>query len=225
MDFHKSARTLAIVLVILAGLVLLVAVFGHPEPALHSYARHNRVAQARKLLENGSDVKVRGNNGRTALHLATTAEMADLLLSHGADPSAVSEMGFSPLRDCIARHCEPAVVRLLLEHGANPNVGDGSRGDTPLHVACFDGAREAVSLLLDSGADINVQNDHGYTPLHCARTPEMTELLLSRGADTIVKNRYGRTPSEQAISLGQRWKADMIEAFEAKKKDAKKGQT
>ena len=60
-------------------------------------------------------------------------------------------------------------------------------GNTPLHLAAFDGNKAAVALLIDSGADINAKDESGTTPLASVRvfdanTRAVAELLRSKGA-------------------------------------------
>jgi ankyrin repeat protein len=55
----------------------------------------------------------------------------------------------------------PAAVRLLIEHGADPNVRDLGDNATPLHFAAASGAIESVRALLGAGADV-----HGDGDLH-----------------------------------------------------------
>ena len=64
---------------------------------------------------------------------------------------------------------------------------------------------EAARELLDLGADVNVENARGSTPLHFAaaakeRTREMCELLLDAGADSGLSDLQGRLPYEMAES-------------------------
>jgi ankyrin repeat protein len=59
------------------------------------------------------------------------------------------------------------MVRLLLDHGADPNVRTKS-GSTPLHWAAMCGMEEASSLLISAGAETAWKNGDRMTPLHCA---------------------------------------------------------
>src|SRR5262245_51399848 len=58
-------------------------------------------------------------------------------------------------------------VKKILEK--RRSVGEREeRGDTPLHAAALKGRMSIVNLLLQHGADPNVQNNAGSTPLHKA---------------------------------------------------------
>ena len=68
---------------------------------------------------------------------------------------------------------------------------------TPLHRAAADGEPEAVTLLLDGGAEIEARNENGGTPLHVAvenNEPEVVALFLDRGAYIEARTDNGRMP-------------------------------
>ena len=48
--------------------------------------------------------------------------------------------------------------------------------------------------LIKNGADVNITNEYGSTPLHYAKTTEQTKLLLEAGANPNTKNNFGETP-------------------------------
>lgn len=60
-----------------------------------------------------------------------------------------------------------AAVKLLLNHGADPNAGSGTAG-TPLHRACEFGRLEIVRVLLNAGADTLAVDGENENPLQCA---------------------------------------------------------
>lgn len=80
------------------------------------------------------------------------------------------------------------VVKLLLEHGANPNV-QNDLGITPLHIASDVETRdlEMVKLLLNHGADADIPDKNGTLPIDLVRgggpTAKTIEHLLSSQSD------------------------------------------
>ncbi len=72
-----------------------------------------------------------------------------------------------------------------------------SHGMTALHWAAAQGHDDIVKLLLDLGANIDLQNVQGNTPLHlAARNGNLStvQLLLVRGANATLANANGQTP-------------------------------
>ena len=77
-------------------------------------------------------------------------------------------------------------VRLLLEHGAKPNLATDS-GETALMAAAYNGYLPAVEELLKAGAQVNDTNFRGSSALTFAVLEGRTEVartLLHRGADS-----------------------------------------
>jgi len=82
-----------------------------------------------------------------------------------------------------------------------------SHGETPLHLASWNGYLKIAKLLISKGADVNAKNNLGETPLHLASRDdddEMAELLLSKGANVNAKDNAGNTPLRRAESEDMR---------------------
>jgi ankyrin repeat protein len=93
----------------------------------------------------------------------------------------------TPLTQAAIRN-DVAALRQLLDNGHKPDEGGDSW--TALIWASRSGSIEAINLLLDSGADVNLPGSTGdnwdATPLQHAilqRQPAAVRLLLDRGAD------------------------------------------
>ena len=70
-------------------------------------------------------------------------------------------------------------------------------GYTSLHDAARDNASEAVTALLENGADVNAKDKYGYPALHWAawhNASEAAVVLLENGADANAKNDKDFTP-------------------------------
>jgi uncharacterized protein len=67
-------------------------------------------------------------------------------------------------------------MRLLLEHGANPNVTDKD-GLTPLIHAAGRGRLPLVQTLLAYGADVNTKGAYAITAWQVAAGDEVIEVL------------------------------------------------
>jgi ankyrin repeat protein len=80
-----------------------------------------RLAMAQWMIENGSDIQQGGNGPlmRAAL-FGHRLPMMELLVSHGADVNAEWN-GYFPIIFAPCETVEPAPIKWLLEHGANPN--------------------------------------------------------------------------------------------------------
>ena len=128
------------------------------------------------------------------------------------DVSWVDFTGQTPfLRAALS--ADTTTMRLLLKHGADPNLATPA-GTTPLMAAAGvnwvvaqtytespQAQIDAVMLCLELGADVNATNSMGLTALLGAAnrgSNDIIELLVKRGARLDVKDKEGRTPHRWA---------------------------
>ncbi|PNP58266.1 hypothetical protein THARTR1_01781 [Trichoderma harzianum] len=110
-------------------------------------------------------------------------DMMQLFLEAGADVNAQCGRWGSALQ-AAARFRHLNALKFLVGHGAN--VHCFSNGDECLLTCIDEGGTDCLKFLLDSGADINRQNEQGQTALHKAVVGgfgAVFDLLLERGAN------------------------------------------
>jgi len=128
----------------------------------------------------------------------------------------VSRFGRSPwegryvIHDAITQWIDPLpMIELLAAAGADLSVR--LNGRTLLHVAAHDGSVEAITWLLDHGANVNATNtcddgcpELGQTPLFDLQNfhDEVTPMLLEHGADPLVRSANGQTALHVAAVVG-----------------------
>ncbi|PBP17676.1 putative ankyrin 2,3/unc44 [Diplocarpon rosae] len=126
------------------------------------------------------------NRGQTPLHLAAGSGFwlaAHQMLCSGADAENRSRMleggdeeGSTPLYSALVQGQGEVIVYLLGSQGErNPIVNTTTRS-TALHIACRFALSGVVGRLLRRGADVDVVDFYGQTPLH----ELLTQTLLGR---------------------------------------------
>ncbi|KAI0281936.1 ankyrin repeat protein, partial [Russula aff. rugulosa BPL654] len=116
-----------------------------------------------------------GNYGNTPLHSAACRdlEMVEVLLEYGVDVNAQNSYCRTPLSFAAGA-------------GRRSKYTDSS-GFTPLHDASEDGNIEIARVLLEHGANVEVKDNEGRTPLDIASgvlrgQHEIVKLLLEHNA-------------------------------------------
>jgi uncharacterized protein len=175
-----------------------------------------------------------GRPDRPSLDNTTSLKMIEILLDAGANPNAQLKL-FPPYRAVgpdrgadlmltigatallrAAKAGDAAAVRLLLDHGANPNLPN-IQGITPLMAAAGLGSNEidtrgrfktqpeqiaCIDLLVKAGADVNAHDNNGQTALHGAALfgyDDVIKDLVAHNADVNAKDRKGMTPLDSAL--------------------------
>jgi ankyrin repeat protein len=151
---------------------------------------------------------------RNPLHMACEEqhiEVVRLLMAAGADVNAVASTGETPLIcAAMARHRGKtddktrALLALLLDGGADPNA-QSKGGTSALYWCALCSMPRSVELLLRHGADPQLPQDNGETPLDAAKDPEVSALLKAAGAQ-------GRAASDP-VNLHKAIKKGDMDAF------------
>ncbi len=127
------------------------------------------------------------------------------LLKNGVDLNQYDTFGKTPLIYAII-NSNFTLITTLIKYGANVNLPDKGN-NFPLHYVFYYKNCDFYNifkLLLDSGADPNVQNKQGETPLHLAikyGCIKIAQILLKYGANPDIQNRDGNTPLHLAVKL------------------------
>ncbi|WP_051670861.1 ankyrin repeat domain-containing protein [Bryobacter aggregatus] len=166
-------------------------------------AYYGDVSAMKLLLQQGATLGSLGRN----LDLNGAAfhghwRLVKFLIDQGADVNLpLEDTGETPLHAALCtanRLARNRVLRVLLAHGANPNVATipnvetgafmrdcRTKGETPLHRAAAFGDEGAIQMLLDSTAVIDARDANGETPLswaswYCRPIPILRKLLYGR---------------------------------------------
>ena len=109
---------------------------------------------------------------------------------------------------------DPAMVRLLVAHGADPNGTGGGTYRTALMRAAWRGEPALVRALVAAGADVNQRDKSGFTALLSATADlkygvlpgaegpygQVVRILLDSGADVNARHPKGKT----ALAMAER---------------------
>lgn len=110
-------------------------------------------------------------------------ELVKFLVKNGADVREVGRNGNTPLTvAALSGYKDPSLVVYLLEQGADPNASN-SHGSTALHFSAEKGCLETVKELVKHGAQLDVVDAEGLTPLQracCRCHDEVVDWIISR---------------------------------------------
>ncbi|KAF0290249.1 KN motif and ankyrin repeat domain-containing protein 1 [Amphibalanus amphitrite] len=160
-------------------------------------------------------VNMADNNSNTVMHYAVSHGNFDvvsvLLDSKVVDVQRQNNAGYTCIMLLSLAHITSEthrqVVRRLFQNG-DVNVRAKQHGQTALMLAVSHGRLDMVNLLLEAGADINIQDEDGSTSLMCAsehgHAAIVRVLLAHPECDTQLTDNDGCTALQVAMEAGHR---------------------
>lgn len=137
-----------------------------------------------EILLNRNDIDAKTNNNMTPLHIAVESghEMITSLLMDRNPNSS----GYTPLHYAIDRNItQQIIIDLLFNKNANVNAKT-SENSSSLHLAIYRNDEETVVKLLNNGADLDITDQKGKTPLCIA---------VEKGLLSLVKEILKHSPN------------------------------
>ncbi|XP_013869933.1 ankyrin repeat and SOCS box protein 15b [Austrofundulus limnaeus] len=176
------------------------------DTALTLAAEAGRVENVRMLLRHGASPHNTNSRNESPLLIAVRQSSYDMVLAlimGGAFVEQVCLRKWTATHEAAKVGC-PAVLMLLLRHGAKVTARDG-HGVTPLGVAAEHGNTEALEILIQNGGDVNAQASNGDTVLYDASGSgnlDCVQLLLKNGANPNVASYACQLPIHRAAYEG-----------------------
>ena len=159
---------------------------------LHRAVMDENAPQVQSLIKAGARVDVQDKNGDTSLLWA--ARLSNLVIAK--------------------------MLIAAIKAKTDLNIGN-KNGDTALHEAMNRENLEIMEALIGAGADVDVANAQGFTPLHWAvaewiNSLEIAEMLLKEGADVNAVSKDGRTPLDMTKSEDNEAMITMLRRYNGK---------
>ncbi|KAF2761902.1 hypothetical protein EJ05DRAFT_496790 [Pseudovirgaria hyperparasitica] len=187
----------------------------HP---IHIAAAYGLTSLAGRLIERGADLAAVTDEGYTALDFAVehygfskTEERAhknvlrllELLLKAGSDPNNLDKRtARTPFLRLFWQNPKIEAIQIFLDNGADAKGVDLAWGAGSLHYCCGNCDDPAVlKALLAAGADPNLEDNSGETPLHFLMMTwkqdsplELVDIMISGGANVNAEDKTGQRP-------------------------------
>lgn len=177
--------------------------------AIYSSNKTNVIEIIQQLIDKGANVNhIKESTGIPALFEAVRIDepsIVETLLKFGADPNIITESGNSPMSLSIYKSLE--TFTLLLSYDGDPNTVN-TDGNPLLHIAIQKGVKGTrfVEKLIKAGANVNINDKNGNTPLQLASKQGNTfvvKKLIEAGATVNISDKNGNTPLMLASQTGR----------------------
>jgi hypothetical protein len=172
-EYGKEREMKQVMILVMVLFVAGCMTLSEKNTTLLSAVESGDLATVQRMLDAGADVNMNDFRG-TPLQAAIShdrAEIANLLISRGADFNVSDRYGDMPLHLAIKENMR-STVQALLDKGADANA-EGALGDTPLHVARYRRSDELSAMLEEEGADEELLNRYGLRPRDMIRVLEI----------------------------------------------------
>lgn len=153
--------------------------------ALHLAAVSGRTAVLETLIEHHADLEARAFYGNTALHCAAREGHVDCVVQLAGAGADIDTRGDpeqeTPLMTAAVQD-NNIMVQTLLDLGADVDATQ-RHGRTATLAAAYYGNLEALQALIAGGANLDMMDHKGYTPLRCAidwKHPKAALVLLEQ---------------------------------------------
>lgn len=186
------------------------------EKSFGSAVAANDVAAVTAFLNAGINPNTKDEETATPVLVAAAVrdndEMVRVLLQGGADVNAKDFGGYTALLRALEKEREAIAALLLAQPSLDVNA-QGGNGMTALNWCVLGDRESSVQKLLERGANPNLSDKDGDTPLHTAAqrgNVKLLEWLLAAGANVNAKNKLGGTPLMWAAVFGHQPAAALL---------------
>jgi ankyrin repeat protein len=155
------------------------------------------------LLQYGANINEKDSANETPLHIAILFgrnKHVSMLVDNGVDVNVKGVNGMTPVAYVMESKVSEnsiSMLQKLIDGGADLNIKDIENQESPLDDAVYYGKPEFVRILLENGADPNIRDRFGETPifevckLKLDTGTQIIDLLLDYGADINARDLEG----------------------------------
>lgn len=190
-----------------------------------SYGETSEGADEWEEIQHEGQTKEKNDNYSTSSEKPVSRLKRTLSGKLRGSSSKINDSGPPPQDDSFHKAITPGMTSKqfmkVLRKASHIDQTD-AKGQSALHVCAARGIYDGIRVLLKKGASVNLQDNHGYTPLHCAvleRKLESCNLLLrAKNIDVSISNNENsnilhylvRVPADERTLVLYRKVLDML---------------